>query len=48
MYYPSPAPVTVAPETSQVLIACTAMVPVAAKLPLINVSPIVEPFVSFP
>jgi hypothetical protein len=40
--------ITVAPETSQVLFACTATAPATAKMPLPNISPIVEPPVSFP
>jgi hypothetical protein len=40
--------ITVAPETSQVLFACTATAPAAAKPPLPNVLPIVEQLVSIP
>jgi hypothetical protein len=40
--------ITVAPETSQVLFACTVTVTAATEPPLPSVSPIVEPFVSIP
>jgi hypothetical protein len=40
--------ITVAPGTSQILFACTVTAPAAAKTPLLNVSPIVEMFVSIP
>jgi hypothetical protein len=40
--------ITVAPETSQVLFACTATAPAATKPLLPKVLPIVEPFVSVP
>jgi hypothetical protein len=39
--------ITVAPEISQVLFACTTRAPAAAKTPLPYVSPIVELLVSF-
>jgi hypothetical protein len=40
--------ITVAPETSQVLFACTATAPAAAKLFMINVLQIAEPSFSVP
>jgi hypothetical protein len=40
--------IPVAPETSQVLIACMATAPATNKPPLPNISPIVELFVSIP
>ncbi len=40
--------ITVAPETTQVLFACTATAPAATTMPLPNISPIVQPPVSVP